>query len=70
MPRFPVESRRRIRQVAKGAALTPDPVDRLRYLQERMNTLSVPAQRRWQNGTIAAGILVTLVLAILIWRAI
>ena len=70
MSRFPVGSRKRLRQVEKSATLTPDPVQRLRYLQQCMKTLSLPAHRRWLPSRLAAAITLALVLAVLIWRAI
>jgi hypothetical protein len=78
MARFPVGKRKCIRHVEKSASSTPDPVERLRFLQQRMKSIGLPAPRRWQLSDrtrmqarrLAVAIAAVLTLAILIWRAI
>ena len=66
--------RKQLRQVAKSASLVPDPVERLRLLQQRMSSLNLPMSKRRppgrRIGNLAAAIAAVLTLALLIWRAI
>jgi hypothetical protein len=69
MARFLWNRRKELREIATRARETADPVERLRYVRGRMNSLAPPKQARWRPvRRITAMIAAAIGAALLIWR--
>ena len=61
--------RKTVRKIEKRARQTADPLERLRYVRNQMDSKELPDLFRWRPvRRIAAWISVVIVVALLVWR--
>ena len=67
--RFVWKQRESLRNIEKRAREKLDPVERLRYVRDRMDSWEPPEEfRRWPVGRIATMVAAALGAALLVWR--
>ena len=57
-----------LRWIEKRAREIADPVERLRYVRDRMDSREPPEESRWRPVRIAAAIAAAIGTALLVWR--
>jgi hypothetical protein len=69
MARIVWKSRKTVRKIEKRARQTADPLERLRYVRNQMDSRELADLFRWRPvRRIAAWISVVIVVALLVWR--
>ena len=69
MARIVWKSRKTVRKIEKRARQTADPLERLRYVRNQMESRELSDLFRWRPvRRIAAWISVVIVVALLVWR--
>jgi hypothetical protein len=67
--RFVWKQRESLRSIERRARETLDPVERLRYVRDRMDSREPPGEfRKWPVRRIAAMVAAALAAALLVWR--
>jgi hypothetical protein len=69
MARIVWKPRKTVRKIEKRARQTADPLERLRYVRNQMDSKELPDLFRWwPAGRIAAWISAAIMVALLVWR--
>jgi hypothetical protein len=61
------KQRESLRSIEKQARRTLDPLDRLRYVRNRMDSMDLAELRQWPVRRIATMVAAALVAALLVW---